>query len=182
MNRENETIEIKRTKAFASLAHLDLGEVSGGAAKRFFPVIVLGVFFAVLILGLTSGVVVYTSISQSAAQSDAQRQGASLISNAVRANDATNAIAVGEGPEGRSLVIRETLNSGTYETRFYLYQGEILQEYSIEDAAYTPEKATVVMESTTFDFKYSHGLLTITTDDGASEIALRSTQGGGYDA
>ncbi len=179
MNRENETIEIKRTKAFASLAHLDLKEDGGSGAKQFFPTIVLGVFFAVLLLGLASGVVVYTSISQSTTQSDTQRQGAALISNAVRANDASNAIAVGEGPEGHSLVVREALNSGTYETRFYLYQGKVLQEYSIEDAAYTPEKATVVLESNTFDFKYSHGLLTITTDDGTSEVALRSVQGGG---
>ncbi len=182
MSREREILEMDQTKALASVAHLGLQEQEGFSVKRIFPSIVLGVFFVVLLLGLISGVIVYKSISESTAQSDSQRQGAALICNAVHANDATGAIAVGEGPEGRSLVIVEKLSTGTYETRFYLYQGEVLQEYSIEGSAYTPEKATAVVQSGTFDFAYSHGLLTVTTDSGTSEVALRSAQEGGANA
>lgn len=85
---------------------------------------------------------------------------------------------MGSGPEGRSLVIVEELQSGTFETRFYLYQGRVLQEYSIAGTPYTPEKASIVADSDTFEFTYSKGLLSVTTDQGTSNVALRSAQGG----
>ena len=75
-------------------------------------------------------------------------------------------------------MVVETLDSGTYETRFYLYEGKIVQEYSLATNAYTPERATEVTESSSFDFSYSGGLLRVTTDQGTAEVALRYTQGG----
>ena len=147
-------------------------------AKKLFPALVLGAFFLALLLALVAGALVYKSISDSTAATNAARQGAGLVCNAIHANDAKGAIAVGEGPEGRSLVIVETLDSGTFETRFYLYQGSIVQEYSLAGAPYSPETASSVTESQQFDFSYSHGLLTVTTDQGTAEVALRSAGGG----
>lgn len=72
----------------------------------------------------------------------------------------------------------ESLDSGTYETRLYAYEGRILQEYSLASSPYTPEKASVVAESNTFSFNYANGLLAVTTDRGTAEVALRYTQGG----
>ena len=112
------------------------------------------------------------------AQARAQRKGAGLICNVVRANDSKGAIAQGQGPEGKSLVVVEPLDSGTYETRFYLYEGKVVQEYSLAGSGYTPEKATEVTASDTFDFSYSDGLLAVTTDQGTAEVALRYMQGG----
>ncbi len=169
----------QRTRAYSSLANLELeGEQRTFSSKRMFPQLVLGVFFIALLLALTTGALVYKSITDSAAQSSNSRQGAALVCNAVHANDAQGAIATGTGPEGRSLVIVEELQSGTFETRFYLYQGRVLQEYSIAGTPYTPEKASVVADSDTFEFTYSKGLLSITTDQGTSNVALRSVQGG----
>ena len=96
----------------------------------------------------------------------------------MRANDSKGAIAQGQGPEGKSLVVVEPLDSGTYETRFYLYEGKVVQEYSLAGSGYTPEKATEVTASDSFDFSYSNGLLTVTTDQGTAEVALRHMQGG----
>lgn len=169
----------QRTRAYSSLAHLELeDEQRTFSPKRVFPQLVLGVFFITLLLALTTGVIVYKSITDSAAQSSSSRQGAALLCNAVHANDAQGAIATGTGPEGRSLVIVEELQSGTFETRFYLYQGQVLQEYSIAGTPYTPEKASVVADSDTFEFMYSKNLLSVTTDQGTSNVALRSAQGG----
>ena len=169
----------QRTRAYSSLAHLELEtEQRTFSPKRMFPQLVLGVFFIALLLALTTGALVYKSIIDSAAQSSSSRQGAALVCNAVHANDAQGAIATGTGPEGRSLVIVEELQSGTFETRFYLYQNKILQEYSIAGTPYTPEKASVVADSDTFEFTYSKGLLSVTTDQGTSNVALRSAQGG----
>ena len=76
----------------------------------------------------------------------------------MRANDSRKgAIAQGQGPEGKSLVVVEPLDSGTYETRFYLYEGKVVQEYSLAGSGYTPEKATEVTASD-LRFSYSDGL------------------------
>lgn len=145
---------------------------------RAFPTLLLAVFFVALLLSLIAGVTVYKHISDLQNENNAQREGLGLIVNTVRANDATGAIAQGEGPEGKSLVVVEHAASGTYETRIYRYEGQILQEYSLAGSAYTPEKASKVADSATFSFTYSGALLTITTDQGTAEVALRYAQGG----
>ena len=167
-----------RMDAFASLAHMHLHDDGRSTAKHAFPAIILGALFVALLLALIAGVIVYKYITDTQSQANVARESIGLICNAVRANDAEDAIAVGQGPEGRSLVIVEKLDSGTFETRFYLCQGEVLQEYSLAGSPYTPEKANQVAESSSFDFDYSHDLLSVSTDQGTAEIALRSLQGG----
>lgn len=177
MSREEGKYGISRVTALSSVARTGKGAGSS-APKHAFSAITMGVFFVALLMALIAGVLVYKHVTQVQFQANTQREGIGLVSNAVRANDATGAIAVGQGPEGRSLVIVETLASGTYETRFYLYQGKVVQEYSLAGSLYTPEKASTVTESKTFDFAYSHGLLSVSTDQGTAEVALRSLQGG----
>ena len=174
----DETNNQARIDALSSLAHLEIEEERGHSAKRMFPSVIMGVFFIALLLALISGVTVYRSVSDNAKATDTLRQGAGLICNAVHANDAKEAIAVGKGPEGRSLVIVESLKSGTFETRFYLHQGKVLQEYSTAGSPYNPETASVVTNSSRFVFGYEHGLLSVTTDQGTAEVALRAQQGG----
>lgn len=165
-------------QAISSLAHLDLEDETKLSAKRMFPSLILGVFFVAMLLALISGVMVYQSISGNIDKANTAREGAGLICNAAHANDADGAIAVGQGPEGRSLVIVEKTADGTYETRFYLSDGKLLQEYSVAGSPYTPENASVVTTTSTFDFTYQDGLLTVSTDQGTAETALRSLEGG----
>ena len=93
--------------------------------------------------------------------------------------DAADAVEEGIGPEGRALVLGEHLESGTYETRIYQYQGNIVQEYAIAGHDYAPDRAQVLAASAIFDFTYAGNLLTVTTDQGSFDVALRSAQGGG---
>ena len=167
-----------RIDALSSVARTSQANPGPLPHKHVFSAIVMGVFFAALLLALIAGVLVYKNVTDVQTQANAQREGIGLVANAVRANDASGAIAVGQGPEGRSLVVVEKLASGTYETRFYLYQGKVVQEYSLAGSMYTPERANTVTQSNSFDFTYSHGLLSVTTDQGTAEVALRSLQGG----
>jgi hypothetical protein len=75
-------------------------------------------------------------------------------------------------------VLVERLRSGTYETRIYLYQGHVVEQYAVAAKPYEPEKATPIVPSETFSFSFEDGLLTITTDAGSAEVALRSVRGG----
>jgi len=145
---------------------------------RMFTVILLVLFFAVMLAALVSGVSVYQSVASIQNDSSQNRLGLGIITNCARSNDSADALAVGKGPEGDSLVFVERLDSGTYETRIYLYEGKVLQEYSLEDAQYSPEKAVELADTSTFEFEYEDGLLAITTDQGTAYVALRCSQGG----
>ena len=177
MNNVN-THKIDRAEALTSVAHISLREEKTGRAARLFSPLFLAVLFVLMLVALVTGVNVYSRVAAAQRANNQSREGMELIINSIRANDATGSVAVGEGPEGRSLVVVQHLDSGTYEIRTYLYQGKILQEYAIQGAAYTPTAATELAESSTFSFGVSHGLFSITTDSGTCEVALRNLQGG----
>lgn len=163
---------------------LDLAKMSAAQradvkrdSRRVFSILLFCVFFVALLAALVIGVNVYTHATETQNEMNTRREGIQLISNIVRANDANDVIGVGEGPEGRSLVMIEHLTSGDYETRLYLYQGNVVQEYSLASDPYDPARASVVTASSRFDFSYEKGLLTIYTDQGEAEVALRYAQG-----
>lgn len=147
-------------------------------SSHLFTALLFAVFVLMLLLAIISGTNVYKSLRSLQISANDTRLGVSLIANTVRSNDAVSSVAVGEGPEGRSLVLREVLESGTYETRIYLYKGNIVEEYTLEGSAYRPDNAEVIVASKTFDFAYKDGLLTINCDQGSADVALRSLKGG----
>ena len=167
-----------RVDTVAALASVAERKEQKSVAGKIFPILLLAVFFAALLFSLVAGITVYNRVVDVQTATNNERTSLGLVANSVRANDATGCIAVGEGPEGRSLVIVEHLQSGNYETRTYLYQGQILQEYALEGNPYTPAKASLIAQSDTFSFTYENGLLSITTDQGTTEVALRYLQGG----
>lgn len=146
--------------------------------KQLFAGMLMIVFFVMLLIAIISGVTVYQRVADIQMKTSDERLAIQLIGNYVHANDSRGAVKVGQGPEGRSLVLLEKLESGNYETRIYLYNGSIVQEYALEGSGYTPAKAVELVKSKTFNFTYSKGLLSIYTDQGRSDIALRSEQGG----
>lgn len=167
-----------RVDALTQVARVQLRDEKRSGAGRIFPLLFLAVLFLLLMAALAMGVRAYRSTARAQSSLSTMRSGAELVANSVRANDATGSIAVGEGPEGRSLVVVEKLPTGTYEIRTYLYQGSIMQEYAIAGSRYTPGSATRITDSETFDFSFSNGLLSISTDMSSCEVALRNLQGG----
>ena len=146
---------------------------------RVFTVVLLAVFFVVLMCGLAAGVAMYQAVANNQLDTNAARMQSGLLASNIHANDEASALGVGNGPEGRSLVLTKTdADGGKYEMRLYLHQGSIVQEYSVAGAAYTPERAQPLLSSNSFDFELHGNLLVIHTDQGATNVALRSYQGG----
>lgn len=143
-----------------------------------FEVLLFIVILLLLMLALAAGVNSYKSISDQRQNDERDRIGLDLIANSVRMTDAIDAVGVGSGPEGQALVLSEYLASGTYETRIYEYQGNVVEEYAAAGTAYTPGRAMQLTESKTFSFSYANGLLTVHIDDGSAHIALRSVRQG----
>ena len=150
----------------------------GHHLQRAFSILLFTVFVVVDLLALVAGASAFGSITKMQQSNDSRIMTLGPITSSVRANDVNGGIATGNGPEGRSLVLLQKDSEGTYETRIYLYQGTVMQEYALEGSSYTPEKATPLARSNTFSFSYDDGLLTIVTDAGEAHIALRNMQGG----
>lgn len=149
-----------------------------GRGGRFFTTLLFAVVTLFLMVAFLVGMSAYHSTDTMRTDADKMRLGLSLISNSIRTNDMTDAVGVAQGPEGPALVLTEHADNGTYETRLYLYQGNVMEEYSRAHTSFTPDRAREVVASESFDFEYKNGLLTIYTDQGSTSVALRSVRGG----
>lgn len=172
MSRTNEQLPLSVFRAAAIST-----EGKRRLTTRTFSIVLFTVFIVSILITLMVGTSIYRQLAVQQQAADDARLSLNLIANSVRANDATGAVATGDGPEGPALVLVERLQTGTYETRIYLYEGKVLEEYSVAGVPYTPEKATVVTTSEVFSFSYSKGLLSITTDAGTTDVALRCVGG-----
>lgn len=151
----------------------------GNSLQRAFSILLFTVFVVVDLLALAAGASAYGSLNSMQSTNDARIMSLGPIISSVKANDTKNGVGrSGDAPEGEALVLTQKDMQGTYETRIYLYQGKIVQEFALAGSPYTPNKATPLAESSTFSFSYDKGVLTINTDAGECKIALRNMQGG----
>ena len=150
--------------------------------SQLFSMALMGVFFVALMAGLASGAALYRRATQAQQAAYDLHLQSGLLTNVIRGGDLAGAVGEGEGPEGRALVLRRRLTSNTYETRIYLYEGNVVQELSVAGRPFDPKGATTLLASRTFDFSLAGSLLTITTDAGSFDVALRSSAVAGEDA
>ena len=141
-----------------------------------FSFTVMSAFFIVMMICLVAGVAIYRGVSTQHARTNDLRMQSGLLVNIVRMNDMADCVQRAAGPEGDALVLVTTLDSGTYETRVYLYQGAIVQEYAIAGRPFNPDNAVRVVESSSFGFDFRDGLVSMYTDDGCFQVAIRSAQ------
>lgn len=144
------------------------------APANVFAMLLFGVLAIALFLALAGGTTAYERIAEDDQAARDMRMGTSLIANTVRAVDAADAVTVGVGPEGRALVLVEHLDSGTFETRLYLHDGWIVEEYTLAGSPYDPASAVQVTASQTFSFEVQGGAVRIDCDAGRTVVALRS--------
>lgn len=159
-----------------------LREYERGHSRNYFVVFEIALFIMIiglLMVTLGSGVNVYRNISDARFNDEQNRTGLTLIANSVHITDTIDAVGVGTGPEGQALVLTELFSTGAYETRIYLYQGNIVEEYAVAGTPYTPERATPLVESDTFSFTYANNLLSVNTAHGTEQIMLHSVRKAG---
>lgn len=150
------------------------GERGVRRATRAFAVAMLGLFLVALLGSVVLGTTVYRHVFETSRSIEDARQSLGVIANAIRANDATGSVTVAEGPEGPALVLVERLGDDSYETRFYLSDGWIVEEYAAAGSPLSPDSATPVAESATFDVGLGERAVTVTCDADTTTLALRS--------
>lgn len=142
--------------------------------NRFYTLVLFATIILCLLLVLTLGVTTFKSIATSRLTSQDERLETQIVAADIRRIDESESIRRDKGPEGDALVLIERLSSGDYETRLYLNQGNLVQEYAIAGSPITPEAATIIAPAKTFEWKLTDKLLTIRTDSGETNIAIRS--------
>lgn len=145
--------------------------------EHLFTVGLFFVFVAALLLALLMGTGVYRRIHAAGAASGEARLAGSLVANIVRSKDAEDSVRTEADPEGGdALVLTEHLESGTFETRLYLHEGSLVEEYVPAGTPYDATNASVLATTNRFDVELdpAEELVVVTTDEGTTEIALRS--------
>ena len=140
-----------------------------------FAIIVLSLLFLVM-----TGTGLYSAVVDSQTRNREARAALSYLAARVHA---AGAVSVGEGPEGAALLLRENADGETYETRIYLYEGALREEYGTADAALDPQDSERIVDAKSFSIEQVRpGLLVVSTEYGSADIALRSGRGAGPDA
>lgn len=147
---------------------------SGSRFSGFYTLVLFGLVVAALMISLLFATTVYGAINGERVEGDENRAALNVIANSIRQTDASEFVTSKKGPQGNALVLVEHTKNGDYETRYYLYNGMLLQEYSREGADFDPEDAVEIAPLKEFSFDYDDNLITVYTDKGLIEIAIRS--------
>ena len=147
-------------------------------AAPVFAMLLFGLLLA-CVLGLVQlGSGLYKALAQGQQSNDAARSSLSYLSTRVRSGDRLGALRLGEGPEGVALILTESAEEGGYETRIYLYQGNLMEDYAPAGSPLAPSEAQPVANTGCFEAEFAQpGLLRFTTGEGTAWVALRSGEG-----
>lgn len=165
------------TRARSTTGDGHLAPRTRARSAHLFTSILFLVFVCALLLALAAGVGVYRHIHATGLATEKARLAGALVTNVVRSKDAEAAVSLGTAPGGgQSLVLTERLNSGTFETRLYLYDGKLVEEYVPAGTAYDPAHAEPLVAASAFAVELDEdaGALRVTCDTTTTFIALRS--------
>ncbi len=150
------------------------GGTSRGAGSRHVFAVALRLVLLLALLGAVGfGTSVYQRLNERSDAAEQARSPLGVIVNAVRATDAVGSVS-GRRTGGRRARLVERLASGTYETRFFLSDGWLVEQYAVAGSPYDADAATRLAESSSFSFEEDDGLLTVSCDAGSARVALRS--------
>lgn len=152
-----------------------------GVTLDLFLMALFGLIVVALLLVLAAGVISFQSIRDDRTVANATRLDVSLVTNAVRAADARGAVSVQKGPAGDVLVITEHTAAGDFETRFFLDNGWLVEEYAVAGTPLGSTQVQRVSEAASFDAEVGHSSVRIQVDGHVGLVALRSDDAVNHD-
>ena len=178
--REERILASERSFANAMRRDRTPGADAFEGVKRVARALYILAFFAVAAGAVVMGVAGLRFVSDADAGAKEVSLVHGVLTNAIKANDLTGSICVGDGPEGDALVMRKSMPSAgvAYETRIYLYQGFVVQEFGLAGYPYVPRDATRIAASSSFSVSMRDGVVRVTTDGEEVSVALRSAPAG----
>ncbi|WP_294542318.1 DUF4860 domain-containing protein [uncultured Gemmiger sp.] len=135
-------------------------------------VLMLGCVLVLAVFGAR----VYRALTESQTRNQAVRASLSYVAARLRAADEFQAVSVAEGPQGDALILSDTGADTGYETRIYLYEGQLVEEYAAEGTPYSPENAQAVAKTQTFAARRRGQQIEVTTDQGTIRVFLHTEE------
>lgn len=145
-----------------------------GLWMHLYPLLLFAIIVLSLLFLVSAGTGLYSAIVDSQTYNRQARAALSYLTARVHAADTADAVSIEAGPEGDALVLRENAGGEVYETRIYLYDGALREEYVPADFPLRPESAERIAVLERFSLSEERpGLLTASTEYGEIHIALR---------
>lgn len=141
--------------------------------QRAASVLQYALLVALLIVLVVFAANSYKSVNENRSYNYDTRSQLSYIANKISAGDEAGGISVRQ-EGGGVLVITDFIESGNYETRFYLDSGVLMEEYSRAEAALNPAKASAVGETESFKVSLNNNIVTVSTDMGTLAVCLKA--------
>jgi|GEM_PF-2514312 len=146
-----------------------LPESSAGFVMALFALMLL------VILGVSalSGRM-YERITESRAANMQARSTLAYVSTRIALSDEEGTLSVEEGEHGDVLVINEPYVNNGYETRLYLSDGYLVEEYTPDDVEDAQTVLQKVAPCTSFSVTIDGRLATVTCDEGTRQIYVHT--------
>ncbi len=141
------------------------------------PILLLSVGLAALfllgfLLLVNFGARSYSNVVDSQYDNMDNRALGAYLAASVKANDSAGALRVDDSEYGNVLVVTDA-ESG-YALRYYLYNGQLAEDFARIGSPLDPENAQMIGPTGTISVEFEEGLLTVTTDAGRTLLYLRS--------
>lgn len=151
----------------------------GGINSHIFPITLFSIFFTAILILVSAGSTIYVALVDGQVNNNETRSSLSYLSARLKSADAQASVKLSKGPEGDSVVMSEYDEDGNvYETRIYLYNGYLCEEYSFADTPVSPESAARIAKTDSFTITLIRdNLLEFSTQHGETRVALRNTDG-----
>ncbi len=136
-----------------------------------FPLIHALLLIAALVLTVFAARI-YGSITEGREENNALRSTLAYVQTRLAATEYKDGVHVEEGSEGSVLVLRE--GESGYETRIYLYEGQLREELSPCGSPLSPDEANCLTAAESFSITEEAGVLRISIDGRQALSALRT--------
>lgn len=123
------------------------------------------------------GAQVYGALTVSQNRNKAVRASLSYVAARLRSTDEVQAVTVEPGPQGDALVLSDVGEDTGYETRIYVYDGQLMEEYAQEQSAFDPSAAQPIARTGSFTVRVDGSLVTVTTDQGTVRVFMHTGEG-----
>lgn len=132
------------------------------------------VLIAILITMVMVAVCGYRASVSTQSKTNTQRRELSYISNKIHEMDVKDGVSIRENEFGDVLVLTDIAGDEIYETRIYLNEGKLYEEYAEASSEFNPQSANLISNTEKFDLSMEDGLIRLETDSGKTCVLLRT--------
>ncbi len=132
------------------------------------------VLIAILITMVTVAVCGYRASVSTQSKTNTQRKELSYISNKIHEMDVKDGVSIRKNEFGDILVLTDIAGDEIYETRIYLNDGKLYEEYAESSSEFNPQNANLISNTKKFNLSMEDGLIRLETDSGKTCVLLRT--------